>query len=111
MEGRVRVVAVSRGSEKKVFGMGVRTSQMKVARSCHDAFLGSSARAAVDATSAIPATPAREYADVAVKTDGGWVDSSIVASQFSVLVCDHEKMGPRQLPASEKGCSKLRRLL
>lgn len=60
---------------------GVRTSQMKVARSCHGAFLGRSARAAVDATSAMPATPAREYADVAVKTDGVWVDSSIVVSQ------------------------------
>ena len=61
----------------------VRTSQMKVTRSCHGAFLGSSARAAVDATSPMPATPAREYADVAVKTDGGWVDSSIVAGQWS----------------------------
>ena len=53
---------------------------MKVARSCHGAFLGRSARAAVDATSAMPATPAREYADVAVKTDGACVDSSIVVS-------------------------------
>ena len=54
---------------------------MKVARSCHGAFLGSRARAAIDATTPMPATAAREYADVAVKTDGGWVNSSIVASQ------------------------------
>lgn len=50
---------------------------MKVARSCHGAFLGRSARAAVDATTAMAATPAREYADVAVKTDGACDDSSI----------------------------------
>lgn len=59
----------------------VRTSQMKVARSCHGAFLGRSARAAVDATTAMAATAAREYADVAVKTDGEGVESSIDASQ------------------------------
>jgi hypothetical protein len=38
----------------------VRTSQMKVTRSCHGAFLGSKVRAAVDAKTAMPATPARE---------------------------------------------------
>ncbi len=53
-------------------------------RSCHGAFLGSSIRATVDAMSPIPATPAREYADVAVKMDGDWVESSTaVASQWS----------------------------
>jgi hypothetical protein len=52
---------------------------MKATRSCQRAFLGSSERAAVVARIAIAATPAREYADVAVKTDGGgWVVSSIV---------------------------------
>ena len=66
--------------KKALFAGWVRTSQIKVARSCHGAFLGRSARAAVDATSAMPATPAREYADVAVKTDGACVDSSIVVS-------------------------------
>jgi hypothetical protein len=72
-------------AEKKMKEGAVRTSQMKVARSCHGAFLGRRARAAVDATRAMAATPASEYADVAVKTDGACVDSSIGASQ------DHEK--------------------
>ena len=75
------VSAVPPAERKRRSLREVRTSQMKVARSCHGAFLGRSARAAVDATSAMPATPAREYADVAVNTDGAWVDSSIVVSQ------------------------------
>ena len=52
---------------------------MKVQRSCHGAFLGSSLRAAVVATMAMPATAARENADVAVKTEcAAWVVSVIV---------------------------------
>ena len=48
-------------------------------RSCHGAFLGSSLRAAVVATMAMPATAARENADVAVKTEcAAWVVSVIV---------------------------------
>jgi hypothetical protein len=41
-------------------GMGVRTSQMKVTRSCQGAFLGSRAPAAIFAMTAMPATPAKE---------------------------------------------------
>ncbi len=52
---------------------------MKVQRSWHGAFLGSSLRAAVVATMAMPATAARENADVAVKTEcAAWVVSVIV---------------------------------
>jgi hypothetical protein len=64
-------------------GTIVRTSQMKVKRSCHDAFLGSSARSAVNARTRRAATPAREYADVAVKTE--WVDGLV--SSISSSVC------------------------
>ena len=63
----------------------VRTSQMNVTRSCHGAFFGSNLRAAVVATTAMPATAAREYADVAVKTEGAWVviSFSVVLTFFS----------------------------
>lgn len=50
---------------------------MKATRSCQRAFWGSKVRAAVDAKTAMTATPAREHADVAVKIDGGGVVSSI----------------------------------
>jgi hypothetical protein len=46
------------------------TSQTKVARSCHRASSGKNVFAAVDAVKPIIATPAREYADVAVKNSG-----------------------------------------
>jgi len=52
---------------------------MKVQRSCHVALLGSSLREAVVAMTPMPATAARENADVAVKTGGAvWVASAIV---------------------------------
>jgi hypothetical protein len=68
-------------------GTIVRTSQMKVKRSCQDAFLGSSARSAVNARTRRAATPAREYADVAVKTD--WVNGAVSNISSSVSKLSH----------------------
>ena len=56
--------------------MGVHTSQIHVNLSCHFAFLGSKAFADTHATTATTATKASEYAEVAVKNDGGSVDMS-----------------------------------
>lgn len=47
-----------------------RTSQMKVNESCQRAFFGSKIFAPVVATKAMAATPAREYAEVAVNISG-----------------------------------------
>lgn len=85
---------------------GVRTSQTKVQWSCHDAFLGRSLRAAVSATTAMPATAAREYADVAVKTWCiAWVASVIVGYRggigigfvFDEVATDKRPERPRDL--------------
>jgi hypothetical protein len=54
---------------------------MKVTRSCHDASLGSSLREAITPKTAMPATAARENADVAVKTD---TESDCVMTSFTV---------------------------
>ena len=43
---------------------------MNVTLSCHLAFVGKNAFAAVDAVKPINATPANEYAEVAVKNSG-----------------------------------------
>ena len=77
---------------------GARTSQMKVKRSCHGAFLGSRARAAVVARTAMLATPAKEKADVAVNTEG---DGNGVSSIFGVFFWRERESGRTSSGGSE----------